>query len=452
MEFAESPGFYSYVYNYYFENFGQFYAQAGGRGRYISATGRGRMLTDFNGYGVNFANDTCLTYSAEVCKEIQPGVLYMEQRPNAATVCHWFENYAVTGVSTLAFVGVNLPEHEQITGFIFAAPILPEAVQSNLLSLLDSDGTMSGCQDPDKIARFDAEVEAFYTSLHNQTADPVLMTQYQQMLHLAHSILPDVIPTLPPSPSTSPLQTPAPQDSGWQTFSHHNAVSLEYPTGWDVVRDGTPEDWDEFFLMIRPKDGFHVQVIVTARMVPKIEEPTLYHYAGEVIETRQMGPYQTVWDKQITSRNHLDWHLTIRGFSPFTGRYDGLAYIAQAGGLTGGTIEAVHYDPTRELAILISKDLDRDMLIALHEAGPDAVYPAMVAVFEEILQSVAIVDQTAQLTVPDAYTGAYHYRITYPTAAWRVEVVGELEGYALPPTPTSRNRRLPPALARRSTW
>ena len=392
VEFAESPGFYSYVYNYYFENFGQFYAQAGGRGRYISATGRGRMLTDFNGYGANFANDTCLTYSAVVCKEIQPGVLYMEQRPNAATVCQWFENYAVTGVSALAFVGVNLPDHEQITGFIFSASILPEIVQSNLLSLLDSDGAMSGCQDPDKIARFDAEVEAFYTSLHNQTADPILMTQYQQMLHLAHSILLDVIPTLPPSPSTSPLQTPAPQNPGWQTFSHHNGVSLEYPTDWDVVRDGRPKESDEFFLMIRPKDGFHVQVIVTARMVPKIEEPTLYHYAGEVIENRQTGAHQTVWDKQITSQNHLAWHLAIRGISPFTGRYDGLEYIAQAGGLTEGTIEAVHYDPTRELAILISKELDRDLLITLHESGPDAVYPALAPVFEEILQSVAIAD------------------------------------------------------------
>jgi hypothetical protein len=194
-------------------------------------------------------------------------------------------------------------------------------------------------------------------------------------------------------PLPSPLQSPPSHNFAWQTFSHHNGVSLEYPAGWDVVRDGTPEDWDEFTLLIRPKDGFHVQVIVTARMVPKTEEHILYHYAGEVIETRQMGPYQTVWDKQITSRNHLDWHLAIRGFSPFTGRYDGLAYIAQAGGLTEGTITAIHYDTARELAILISQDLDRDLLIALHESGPDAVYPALVPVFEEILQSVAIQDE-----------------------------------------------------------
>lgn len=200
----------------------------------------------------------------------------------------------------------------------------------------------------------------------------------------------DVIPTLPPSPMVSLLPTPTSQNPSWQTFSHHNGVSLQYPAGWDVIRDGRPEESDEFHLMIHPKDGFHVQVIVTARMVPKTEEHTLYHYAGEVIETQQMGPYQTVWNKQLTSQNHLDWHLAIRGFSPFTGRYDRLAYIAQAGGLTEGTITAIHYDAARELAILISKDLDRDMLIALHEAGPDAVYPALVPVFEEILQSVSI--------------------------------------------------------------
>jgi hypothetical protein len=42
------------------------------------------------------------------------------------------------------------------------------------------------------------------------------------------------------------------------------------------------------------------------------------------------------------------------------------------------------------------------------------------------------IEVTEQYTVPDAYTGAYHYRITYPTATWRVEVVEELGDYESP--------------------
>ena len=244
---------------------------------------------------------------------------------------------------------------------------------------------------------------------------------------------PDRTPTISPSPLASPLQTPPLPAAAQLTFTYTNGVSFRYLANWISEHTGVLEDDQGFRFRARPPNvEFFDWIHVIAYSVPKAEEHTLYHYAGEVIENRQTGAHQTVWDKQITSQNHLDWHLAIRGFSPFTGRYDGLAYIAQAGGLTEGTIEAVHYDPTRELAILISKDLDRDLLIALHESGPDAVYPAMVAVFEEILQSVAIVDQTAQLTVPDAYTGAYHYLITYPTAAWRVAVVEELEGYESP--------------------
>lgn len=127
-----------------------------------------------------------------------------------------------------------------------------------------------------------------------------------------------------------------------------------------------------------------------ATIIPSEEvSGLLYTYAGDV-NNSPMRMSKTVWDKQLTNRNGLDWHLTIQGGPRFGGMFDGIDYIAQAGGLTEGTIDAVHYDATRELAIQISKELDRDMLIALHESGPDAVYPAMAPVFEEILQSVSI--------------------------------------------------------------
>lgn len=204
---------------------------------------------------------------------------------------------------------------------------------------------------------------------------------------------PDRTPTISPSPLASPLQTPPLPAAAQLTFTYTNGVSFRYLANWIFEHSGGLEDDQGFRFRARPPNvEFFDWIHVIAYSVPKAEEPTLYHYAGEVIENRQTGAHQTVWDKQITSQNHLAWHLAIRGISPFTGRYDGLEYIAQAGGLTEGTIEAVHYDPTRELAILISKELDRDMLITLHESGPDAVYPALAPVFEEVLQSVMIAD------------------------------------------------------------
>lgn len=63
------------------------------------------------------------------------------------------------------------------------------------------------------------------------------------------------------------------------------------------------------------------------------------------------------------------------------------------------------------------------------ETPPPAINPSLT--FSSPLVNVNI-ETTEQYTVPDAYTGAYHYRITYPTAAWRVEGVEELEGYESP--------------------
>jgi hypothetical protein len=228
-------------------------------------------------------------------------------------------------------------------------------------------------------------------ALHESGPDavyPALAPVFEEILQsvaIAGSIQPGSTSTRPPSPLARPLQTPAPQNPDWQTFSHHNGVSLEYPTGWDVLRDGRPSAPKEFHLLIRPPSGntsLSKQIGVFAIMIPREEASTLYSYAGDVVHDLIFGDYQTVWDTQILNANHIDWHLTIRGFS--------ISPYGVERGLTLGAIAAVHYDATRELAIFVSQELDRDMLITLHESGPDAVYPAMVAVFEEILQSVSI--------------------------------------------------------------
>jgi hypothetical protein len=67
-QLGEDPIFYSYHYEYQFAHSLEYPGVfAGGRGRYISEFGRGRMLTDFNGYPADFANETCSTYSARTC-------------------------------------------------------------------------------------------------------------------------------------------------------------------------------------------------------------------------------------------------------------------------------------------------------------------------------------------------------------------------------------------------
>lgn len=201
-------------------------------------------------------------------------------------------------------------------------------------------------------------------------------------------------PTMPPSPLTSPLQAATPDNPGWQTFSHHNDVSFQYPDGWQLAKDGTPEESVEFRVRVGPPgDSFFAeQISVNAIISPSKEIPTFYTYAGDVDAIPGFPDHQTVWDQQITNPHHVTWHLTISGFSTYAVNIDGVEYIGQEGGLTTGRLRAIHYDPTTQLAITLSKDFDRDMLIALHETGPDAVYPAMVPVFEEILQSVSIAD------------------------------------------------------------
>ncbi len=208
---------------------------------------------------------------------------------------------------------------------------------------------------------------------------------------------------MPPSPlTTSLLQGPTPQNSGWQTFSHHNGISFQYPDGWQIAKDGTPEESVEFRVRVGPHGEifYAEQISVIAMLIPNEEISAYYTYAGDIFSNPQFGDHQTVWDQQIPNPHHITWHLTISGFSTYAVNIDGVEYIGQEGGLTEGRIQAIHYDPTTQLAIIISKDFDRDMLITLHEIGPDAVYPAMVPEFEEILQSVAIADSTQPNSAP----------------------------------------------------
>jgi hypothetical protein len=119
--------------------------------------------------------------------------------------------------------------------------------------------------------------------------------------------------TQPPSPlpSLEPLQ-----GTQWLMFTSKRGVTLHHPKDWLIRYIEPPENIPEFeeFTVRTPDLSGGAQVIV--RSTPRAEESSLYHYAGEMIETKQRGPYKTLWDQQLISKNRnysgcvkLDRHL-----------------------------------------------------------------------------------------------------------------------------------------------
>jgi hypothetical protein len=64
--------------------------------------------------------------------------------------------------------------------------------------------------------------------------------------------------------------------------------------------------------------------------------------------------------------------------------------VQYKGAITEGSIVAIHYEKGQEFYIVVSRNLDKDMIIALDRDGGDAVLGDYLQVFTEILSSITI--------------------------------------------------------------
>ena len=77
----------------------------------------------------------------------------------------------------------------------------------------------------------------------------------------------------------------------------------------------------------------------------------------------------------------------MRGYS-----FDGLEFLNAKGAITVGTITAIHCVKEKELFIVVSRELDRDMLIALDAQGGDALFPTYFPVLAGLLESISLAE------------------------------------------------------------
>jgi hypothetical protein len=169
------------VYSYHFANA---IHTAGGRNIMFGDGKYSPVWTDFSGYPPGQLQATCEQYSAAFCEEVKPGVLLMLQRTDAATICQ----AGAWGVGFSAFIAINLPEHEQITGFIFPLPLFPERIMTELGWLLSRAEPSTDCQRPEQRATFDQRIDELFSEFTNRTTlEPDAW--YAPVLQLAESIV-----------------------------------------------------------------------------------------------------------------------------------------------------------------------------------------------------------------------------------------------------------------------
>lgn len=185
--------------------------------------------------------------------------------------------------------------------------------------------------------------------------------------------------------------TPATPDMDWQTFTSKQGVSFRYPGDWQGALSSEDDQGFEFSLRraleVAPYP-YTAQIVVGARPLPKEQEASLYFRTGYEYNA-EGGVWKIVWDKVITLHG-IEWHLQMLGTPGHTGTWDGLDYIADKDGITGGGIAAIHYEESKNLAITFSQELGPDLLIFIDQKGADALFPEQVSVFAQMLESVVI--------------------------------------------------------------
>jgi hypothetical protein len=161
---------------------------AGGRSRDFSE-GRDRMLTDFGGWdsgpGVPRPEDS-IAYGAIVSNVLQANIVLVNLFPAAHYVCN-----PDPGIfSPIGILEINLPASGKINGFVFAAPILSDQLESELAGILGvgDQSKDTKCLDAALQQHFDAKVKAIIDAIKAGTVDSATQANISQLLRLAQSI------------------------------------------------------------------------------------------------------------------------------------------------------------------------------------------------------------------------------------------------------------------------
>jgi hypothetical protein len=179
-------GYAGFSYEYYFS--GSYVGQrAGGRSRDF-AEGRGGILTDFLGFGSDpaGAQSTCQHFAADICKAVQPGVVFMMRLLKSDLSC----NPELQVASEIGMVAVNMPQGPKINGFLFASGILSDQLENDLDAILSSDPKIrqEKCEDAALRQQFDAKVNEIKDAIEAGTVDIETQANIDRLLYLARSI------------------------------------------------------------------------------------------------------------------------------------------------------------------------------------------------------------------------------------------------------------------------
>ena len=148
-------------------------AQAGGDSRDFSE-GRERFWTDFWGFNGHSPLEVCGWFSSPYsCEVIQPNVILIYLYPSADSVCDPGPGSVYSPMTVLA---IDLPENEQINGFVFVDGLLSQAGQVELDQAYRALGGASeipfyqGC-DESRMAAFDAYIQGLIERIKQNDVD-----------------------------------------------------------------------------------------------------------------------------------------------------------------------------------------------------------------------------------------------------------------------------------------
>ena len=250
----------------------------------------------------------------------------------------------------------------------------------------------------------------------------------------------------PPSPLlpvgvvtlTNPIVIPTaqPPATEWTRYTSPLGFSLEYPSGWHLEVEETWATERTSDLWIAPIADYSSPEVIRIHtwLHPEVVDGLASPYNAVPNE----GGYNVYWPTPITLSK-------AKGLLYVWGKENNLTIGGKWAMLP--TLYVSFYSPILDTEVqIIGGDFDDESTLRAQRIGLAATVAERYPIFDHMMKSIRFlppgeaapatpeatisttlssplteVGQTAQVTVPDAYTGAYHYQVTYPTEEWRLE-------------------------------
>jgi hypothetical protein len=159
--------------------------QAGGVSQDYSADKDG-ILTSFSGFESASETEICDSEIFDHCRQIQPGVFFMIQMPDADGSC---EPYPGITYRPLGIVRIDLPENPTIQGFTLAAPFLSPDAQNELDAELSlGPAGYVGCDEDASREAYDQRVEELLQGFLARRLDNTSTRNVEFLIYLGQSI------------------------------------------------------------------------------------------------------------------------------------------------------------------------------------------------------------------------------------------------------------------------